>query len=233
MTSFGKTFEGRDIPLLRLQSGSKPTGDRPAILITGAHHSREAVSIQMPFFIIYKFLHGLLHNDAHYVDLLEKTTIFVVPMVNVDGVFDIEQTFFQTADHVLKRKNRNDSWGGKWLCGDDTQTGVDLNRNYGFSHGNFGSRDDPCSEAFGGPAPFSEPETRAMRDFIYANVENLKFVYNFHSYGNMFITPFNSLKGKILEEAYPRQSALFKEILAESDTPEGLRVGTAYELLGY
>lgn len=133
----------------------------------------------------------------------------------------------------MKRKNRNDSWGGKWLCGDDTYTGVDLNRNYGFSHGNFGSRDDPCSEAFGGPAPFSEPETRAMRDFIFANVENLKFVYNFHSYGNMFITPFNSLKGKILEEAYPRQAALFKEILAESDTPEGLRVGTAYELLNY
>ena len=45
VTSFGKSFEGRDIPLVRLQSGNKPTGDRPAILITGAHHSREAVSI--------------------------------------------------------------------------------------------------------------------------------------------------------------------------------------------
>jgi len=103
----------------------------------------------------------------------------------------------------MKRKNKNDSWGGKWLCGDDTYTGVDLNRNYGFSHGNWGAKEDPCSEAFSGPYPFSEPETRAMRDFIFAHVEEIKFVYNFHSYGNMYITPFNSIKGPILKEAFP------------------------------
>lgn len=48
----------------------------------------------MPFYIIYKFLHGMIHGDEHYIDLLEKTTLYFVPMVNVDGVFDIEQTFF-------------------------------------------------------------------------------------------------------------------------------------------
>lgn len=133
----------------------------------------------------------------------------------------------------MKRKNKNDSWGGKWLCGDDTYTGVDLNRNYGFSHGNFGAKEDPCSEAFSGPFPFSEPETRAMRDFIFANVEQIKFVYNFHAYGNMFVTPFNSLSNNILDEAYPRQAELFNEILEEAYTPEGLKVGTANELLGY
>ena len=133
----------------------------------------------------------------------------------------------------MKRKNRNDSWGGKWLCGDDTYTGVDLNRNYGFSHGNFGAKEDPCSEAFSGPFPFSEPETKAMRDFIFAHVEEIKFVYNFHSYGNMYITPFNSMKGPILKEAFPQAYDLFHEILNESEKPEGLRVGTAYELLEY
>ena len=35
----------------------------------------------------------------------------------------------------MKRKNRNDSWGGKWLCGDDTYTGVDLNRNFDYRWG--------------------------------------------------------------------------------------------------
>ena len=133
----------------------------------------------------------------------------------------------------MKRKNKNDSWGGKWLCGDDTYTGVDLNRNYGFSHGNFGAKEDPCSESFSGPFPFSEPETRAMRDFIFANVEQIKFVYNFHAYGNMYVTPFNSLQNNILEEAYPTQAALFKEILEEAETPDGMKIGTANELLGY
>lgn len=133
----------------------------------------------------------------------------------------------------MKRKNKNDSWGGKWLCGDDTHTGVDLNRNYGFSHGNFGAKEDPCAESFSGPFPFSEPETRAMRDFIFSNVEQIKFVYNFHAYGNMFVTPFNSLADNILTEAYPRADALFKELLHESYTPDGLKVGTANDLLGY
>jgi len=61
ISSFGKTYEGRDIPLIRLQSGPKTIKERPAILFTGAHHAREAVSIQMPFYIIFKFLHGVLH----------------------------------------------------------------------------------------------------------------------------------------------------------------------------
>ena len=203
------------------------------MLITGAHHAREAVSIQMPFYIIFKFLHGVLHHDQYYIDLLENVTLYFVPILNVDGVFDIEQTFFQTADHVMKRKNRNDSWGGKWLCGDDTYTGVDLNRNYGFSHGNFGAKEDPCSESFSGPFPFSEPETRAMRDFIFQNVNEIKFVYNFHSYGNMYVTPFNAIAGNLIQDAYPTQFALFEEILAEGHPPNGLKVGTAHDLLGY
>ena len=94
VSSFGKTYEGRDIPLVKVQKGSKPTKERPAILITGAHHAREAVSIQMPFYIIFKFLHGVVHNDQYYIDLLENVTLYIVPIFNVDGVFDIEQTFF-------------------------------------------------------------------------------------------------------------------------------------------
>lgn len=133
----------------------------------------------------------------------------------------------------MKRKNRNDSWGGKWLCGDDTYTGVDLNRNYGFSHGNKGAKEDPCSESFSGPYPFSEPETRAMRDFIFAHVNELKFVYNFHSYGNMYTIPFNAIKENLLQSAYPVQFELFEEILAEGHPPNGMKVGTAPDLLGY
>ena len=28
-----------------------------------------------------------------------------------------------------------------------------------------------------------------MRDFIFKHVNEIKFVYNFHSYGNMYVTP--------------------------------------------
>ena len=89
VSSFGRSYENRDIPLLTVTKGGHAK-DKPAILITGAHHAREAVSIQMPFYIIFKILHGVIHNDPYYIDLLEHNTLYVVPMLNVDGVFDIE-----------------------------------------------------------------------------------------------------------------------------------------------
>ena len=43
--SFGRTYEGRDIPIVTLSMGTKSAKSKPAMLITGAHHAREAVSI--------------------------------------------------------------------------------------------------------------------------------------------------------------------------------------------
>lgn len=82
--------------------------------------------------------------------------------------------------------------------------GVDLNRNWGVDFGvsektqiglnarnQYDDCGDPCGECYRGPEPFSEPETRAIRDFLQANKDSVKFVYNFHSNGNMWIYPFN------------------------------------------
>ena len=56
-------------------------------------------------------------------------------------------------------------------CRSDEDIGVDLNRNYmyKFAFNNKGSSDQPCSEDFRGPTPFSEPETKAVRDFVKEN----------------------------------------------------------------
>ena len=72
-----------------------------------------------------------------------------------------------------------------------------------------------------------------MRDFIFKHVNEIKFVYNFHSYGNMYVTPFSAIAGDVLQDAYPVQFALFEEILNEGHPANGLRVGTAHDLLGY
>lgn len=66
--------------------------------------------------------------------------------------------------------------------------GVDLNRNYNwaFAKDNEGSSGDPCAEDYRGPHPFSEPETRAIRDFL-VNHDQVKFAINFHAYGNLMI----------------------------------------------
>jgi hypothetical protein len=70
--------------------------------------------------------------------------------------------------------------------------GVDLNRNYGVSWDKpGGSSQDHCAENYRGPFPFSEPETRAIRDFLISHRHSIKFVYNFHAYGNMYLWPYN------------------------------------------
>lgn len=83
----------------------------------------------------------------------------------------------------------------------ESDAGVDLNRNYGYSWGTGDIDKIECQkefEAYPGKAAFSEPETRAMRDFLVSKKEELKFVFNFHSFGKMVVMPINAKPGNAL-----------------------------------
>ncbi len=43
--------------------------------------------------------------------------------------------------------------------------GIDLNRNFDKGYGDYSS-DDPCQEDYRGTEAFSEPEARALRDYV-------------------------------------------------------------------
>ena len=67
--------------------------------------------------------------------------------------------------------------------------GVDLNRNYGFQWNatcDSGS-DNPSAEDFRGLAPFSEPETQAVRDLALQN--SFKYAVSFHSGAEVILYP--------------------------------------------
>ena len=99
----------------------------------------------------------------------------------------------QTGKFVPKRKNMNPKYQGLCKDSEGQEAGVDLNRNYGMAWSvPGGSERDPCAGNFAGDAPFSEPETRAIRDFLVQRRHEIKFVYNFHSYANMWLWPYNS-----------------------------------------
>ena len=163
---------------------------KPAILITGQHHSREHITVNVAFFSLLKMLHnGLAHFDKSALSLLKQNKYYVIPSVNVDGVAFIENRYLATGQLLRKRKNmhqRSDA------CGPD-RGGVDLNRNYGYKFGfNEHPTDNECKgDTWGGPSAFSEPETRAIRDFVTSKKDELNLVYNLHCAGNQFIIPFN------------------------------------------
>ena len=76
-----------------------------------------------------KLLHGVHHEDANTLELLEQTQVFFIPMVNPDGVAFIEARETGDGKIVLKRKN------GRQLSAhcSAVDMGVDLNRNYDVS----------------------------------------------------------------------------------------------------
>jgi hypothetical protein len=75
------------------------------------------------------------------------------------------------------RKNRRNNGNGSF--------GVDLNRNYGYKWGGSGSSGDTWSETYRGPAPFSEPETQAVRDFLQQTTP--KALVTYHSYSQLVL----------------------------------------------
>ena len=134
-------------------------------------------------------------------------------MFNVDGVSNIENHWLANHKMIEDRKNRDSTYS---LCPTSTLIGVDLNRNFGVD---FGQQDEilkyqkntfeneadvnqstnACSTYYPGPEAFSEPETRAFRDFLTEHKDEIKFVLNIHSTGNAFIYPFNGRKNNDIE----------------------------------
>jgi hypothetical protein len=144
-------------------------------------------------------------------------------------------------DIVEKRKNMaqyGDEDSGK-PCKVVNQ-GVDLNRNFGYDFKLQFAQDsedepgryNPCSEFYAGPEAFSEKETQALRDFITANKDELRFVVNFHSNGNAFLTPFSSVYPNDIQTRAPKAYAVLQDIEAKATFPDQIRKGNFADVFG-
>lgn len=53
-----------------------------------------------------------------------------------------------------------------------------------------GASTNPCDEMYAGPSAFSEPETRALSNFIASIRSNLIGYLAFHSYAQLILLPY-------------------------------------------
>lgn len=53
-----------------------------------------------------------------------------------------------------------------------------------------GASQNPCSETYAGPSPFSEPETVALSNFIGSLGHEIDIYLAFHSYGHYILYPY-------------------------------------------
>ena len=173
----GATVEGRPIEGVEIASGVNGSDGRPAYLQVGLVHAREWPSGELPM----EFAHDLVSgfgSDARITSLLERVRVFIVPVLNVDG-FIASRSFgtspldddpFATASQsgddeaAYKRKNCRPTVPGSDSvpCPLRSNSGIDLNRNFGAYWGGPGSSGDPASIAYRGTGPFSEPESQAI-----------------------------------------------------------------------
>lgn len=176
----GESVEGRDIFAYSLGTAGKPQA-----LITAAHHARECGGVVAAIYFFEKLLENASAGDAESQYILNEREIKIIPCVNPDGYFYNEENFPDGGG--MWRKNRR--------LNEDETFGVDLNRNYGpeefWDHPSGGSSDKPYRETYRGAEPFSEPETRAVRDFCSS--DNFAVALNYHTHGNYIIYPYGAL----------------------------------------
>lgn len=117
-----------------------------------------------------------------------STGIVFIPLVNPDGVR------WDQATNTLWRKNRNRAGAFPWPPGSPNvlpdSIGVDVNRNFdflwdfstSFAPGVTPASYDPISDTYHGAAPFSEVESKAVKE-IYDNFPNIRWYMDIHSFG--------------------------------------------------
>ncbi len=143
------------------------------IVVEGMIHAREWIAGSVMMHIAKKTVDGL--TTPQTTVFLPNQAVWVVPMANPDGYR------YSWSSYRLWRKNRRNNGGGSY--------GVDLNRNYSTGWGmNGGSSSNPSSETYRGTAPFSEPETVAVRDFI-AGLPRVGGFLDYHSFAQLVMWP--------------------------------------------
>ncbi len=193
----GTSWENRSLFAARLRVVNNA---KNVILFMGLHHADEWLSLEQVIYLLHYFL--LNKDDPRVHAVLERADVWFIPLVNPDGY---EYTRSQDG---MWRKNRRDNGDGTF--------GVDLNRNYGYEWGssNFGL--DTNSSEYRGPAPFSEPETQAIRDFSLEHPPVLSISY--HTAGKWILFPWSYTRDP------SRDDGLFRGIAQEMAGANGYEI---------
>ncbi|MEZ5044972.1 MAG: M14 family zinc carboxypeptidase [Saprospiraceae bacterium] len=210
------TNRGNNIYWLKISDNPETDEAEPGVLYTALHHAREPNSLSQLIFHMWYLLENY-ESDEEIRYLVDHTQLYFIPCVNPDGYL-YNQTISPNGGGMW-RKNRRPLEGGS--------VGTDLNRNYGYEWGydNSGSSPNPQSDTFRGTAPFSEVETRAVRDFCQAR--DIKVAMNYHTYGNLLVFPWGYSDS-------PTPDAAFFSNWADLYTLQNqYQSGTGSETVGY
>lgn len=230
--SIGNSALGTPIYGVKISDNVSVDEDEPEVLYTALQHAREAIGgTSMIFYMQY-----LLENystDSKIKALVDNREIFIIPCLNPDGYmynYSGVSTSYPVTGGGLWRKTR------RYIGPGTNDIGVDINRNYGVDWGNCGPVGSSCgtntksAETYYGPSAFSEPETQALRSFVYQR----RFVnaIDQHCFGPYYSLPFGrpTLHVNGLSKT---DSAYYTRIPALMGTYNGHRAGNSPQTVAY
>ncbi|HKR03530.1 MAG TPA: M14 family zinc carboxypeptidase [Bacteroidia bacterium] len=213
----GTSIEGNPLYYVKISDNPTVSEPEPQMLYTALHHAREPESLSQLLFYMWYLLENYT-TDTQIQNIVNNSELYFITCVNPDGYLYNEMT--DPGGGGMWRKNRRDNLDGEF--------GVDLNRNYGY---NWGYDDDGSSPVTGdatyrGTAPFSEPETQIVSDFV--NTLDFKIALNYHTFGNLLIYPWG-----YIPSFFTPDSALFVNYGKLLTTYNQYNYGTDDQTVGY
>lgn len=174
----GQSVDGRNLYAVKLGKG------KTEIALNGSHHAREHLTTNLLMEMIDQYAYAYANKKKidgfHVKQVLDRTSIWFVPMVNPDGVMLVQKghTTAKNPNAVLKLNGGNQNFRA-WKA---NVRGVDLNRQYPGDWDKIqGGPKKPGPWSYKGPKPLSEPEAKALYDFT--RKRKFKTVVAYHSSG--------------------------------------------------
>lgn len=180
LDSIGDSVEGRELVLIKLGKGDKK------IILCGSHHAREYISSSYLMKMIEKYSRayasGNYFGKYNVREILDRISIYIVPMVNPDGVNLANKGLASVIDQeAVEAMEMLRSTYREWKA---NINGVDLNRHYPAKWDEkYDEVGRPASESFKGTAAGTEPEVQAMMKLSKEN--DFILAVSFHSKGNV------------------------------------------------
>ncbi|KAH8256215.1 hypothetical protein KR026_010913, partial [Drosophila bipectinata] len=149
----GRTYENRKLQMVVISNGDGRPNKR-AIFIDAALHAREWLCPITALYVIHQLIVDYEVNSY----LLDEYDWVLLPLANPDG--------------YEYSRNLENFWRTNRSPNNEYCYGTNLNRNFNISWGEgYPDLKDPCSDHFAGSKPFSEIETRTVRDIMHELVQ--------------------------------------------------------------
>lgn len=175
VTVIGQSYYGNDIPAIKIGKGEKN------VVLIGAHHGREWLTSSLLMVMLENYARALTTGakigpfDPH---MLNDVSIWIVPMLNPDGVKIQQRDISVFFVDQLFLMNAGDSNFSRWKA---NGIGIDLNRQYPAGWRELKGPSTPAYQFYKGKRPFEALETQALAAFIDKIQPSISVAY--HSTG--------------------------------------------------